>query len=109
MRRVLFDENMPRKLRRDLPEFAIRTVQEEGWGSYKNGELLRRAAETFDVIVTLDQRLRFQQNLAERRIGVVVIAIPDSRLRFVRELVPQIRGALLSVRAGELRIIGHAS
>jgi len=43
VRRVLFDENLPRLLRRNLPEFEIRTVQEEGWGSFKNGDLLRRA------------------------------------------------------------------
>jgi hypothetical protein len=44
VKRVLFDENMPRKLRRDIPEFAVRTVQEEGWAGLKNGELLRKAA-----------------------------------------------------------------
>ena len=55
MRRVLFDEDMPRQLRRDLPEFSIRTVQEEGWSALKNGELLRRASEKFDVLVTADQ------------------------------------------------------
>lgn len=108
MRRVLFDENMPRKLRRDLSDFVIRTAQEEGWGSYTNGELLSRAAATFDVIVTLDQRMRYQQNLAEWRIGVVVIEIPDTRLNFVRGLLPQIRDAILSVGAGEIRMIKPA-
>jgi hypothetical protein len=55
---------MPRQLRRDLPEFAIRTVQEEGWSSVQNGELLRLASESFDVMVTADERLQFQQNIA---------------------------------------------
>jgi hypothetical protein len=96
---------MPRKLRRDLPEFAIRTAQEEGWGAYKNGELLKRASATFDVIVTLDQRMRYQQNLPERRIGVVVIELPDTRLVFIRELLPQIREAIQAVGAGEVRLI----
>ena len=63
MRRVLFDENMPRKLRRDLPEFLIRTAQEEGWPAFKNGALPGRAAETFAVLVTIDQRMRYQQNM----------------------------------------------
>jgi len=49
VKRVLFDENMPRKRRRDLPEFFVRTAQEEGWSAFKNGDLLRRATLTFDV------------------------------------------------------------
>ena len=64
MRRVLFDEDVPRQLRRDLPEFEIRTVQEEGWTSAKNGELLRLCSSIYDVLVTADKRLRFQQNIA---------------------------------------------
>jgi hypothetical protein len=55
---------MPRQLRRDLPEFEIRTVQEEGWSAVQNGELLRRASVSFDVLVTADQRLQHQQNIA---------------------------------------------
>ncbi len=49
MRRVLFDKDMPRQLRRDLTEFEIASVQEAGWSSVKNGELLRRASGSFDV------------------------------------------------------------
>lgn len=73
MRRVLFDENMPRKLRRDLPEFLIRTAQEEGWSAFKNGALLARATAAFEVLVTIDQRMRYQQNMSRLTIGVVVI------------------------------------
>ena len=54
MRRVLFDEDVPRQLRRDLPELKIRTVQEEGWSSAKNGELLRLSSPSFDVLVTAE-------------------------------------------------------
>jgi hypothetical protein len=56
VKRILLDENLPRKLRRSLPEFTVRTVQEEGWTSFKNGELLTRAQETFDVLLTADRR-----------------------------------------------------
>ena len=52
MKQVLFDENMPRKLRRDLPKLVVRTAQAEGWSAFKNGELLSRASEKFDVLVT---------------------------------------------------------
>jgi hypothetical protein len=56
VRRVLFDENLPRQLQRDLTEFAIRTVQQEGWGTLQNGQLLRRAEAAFDVFLAADRR-----------------------------------------------------
>jgi hypothetical protein len=65
VKRVLFDENMPRKLRRDLPGLEIRTVQEEGWGGLENGHLLRRASLTFDILLTADQRMRYQQSVSQ--------------------------------------------
>jgi hypothetical protein len=80
VKKVLFDENMPRKLRRDLPEFAVRTVQEEGWAGLKNGDLLRHASSSFDVFLTADQRLRYQQNLSQFAIGLVVIETFDTTL-----------------------------
>lgn len=105
MRRVLFDEDMPRQLRRDLPEFEIRTVQEEGWSSVHNGELLRLASTTFDVLVTADQRLRYQQNLTKLTIGVVAISVRDNRLPHLRTLLPELRDAIANVAAGSLVIV----
>jgi predicted nuclease of predicted toxin-antitoxin system len=63
VKRILFDENLPRLLRRRLPEFDIRTVQEEGRGAFKNGELLRLAENRFDVLLTADRRMQYQQTL----------------------------------------------
>ena len=102
MRRVLFDENLPHRLRRDLPEFEIRTVQEEGWGSFKNGELLRRAEATFEVLVTADRRMQFQQKLASFSIGIVVIGTPRLGLRTIRPAIEAIRAAIARVGRGEL-------
>jgi hypothetical protein len=96
---------MPRQLRRDLPEFEIRTVQEEGWSSVQNGELLRRASESFDVMVTADQRLQFQQNLASFDIGVVVIVTVDTRLPNLQRLLLRIRDAIGNVPPGSFSII----
>lgn len=99
---------MPRKLRRDLREFPIRTAQEEGCSGFKNGELLRRVSPLFQVFVSLDQRMQYQQNLAKFDIGLVVIDIPDTRLRFVRELLPEIRDAIARVSPGEVIVIKPA-
>ena len=108
MRRVLFDENMPRKLRRDLPEFFIRTVQEEGWAGLENGQLLRRAAPTFDILVTADQRLRYQQNVTRFDIGVVVIETFDTTLTNLRRWLPDIKSAIESCNAGCVAIVNAA-
>ena len=105
MRRVLFDEDMPRQLRRDLPEFEIRTVQEEGWSSVHNGELLARASAAFAVLVTADQRLQYQQNLSKFTIGVVVVSARDNRLPHLRTLLPELRAAIATIEPGSLIIV----
>lgn len=72
--RVLFDQGTPAPLRNHLPRHSVETAYERGWGGLKNGELLARAeAEGFDALVTTDQNLRHQQNLLERKLGVVVL------------------------------------
>jgi hypothetical protein len=101
VRRVLLDENLPRKLRRELPDFLVRTVQEEGWTSFRNGELLSRAQSGFDVLLTADRRLPFQQNIARFNIGVVVIVTINLRLKTILAVRDQIRERIASVRAGE--------
>lgn len=105
MKRVLFDENMPRKLRRDLSEFQIRTAQEEGWSALKNGALLTRASEAFDVLVTIDQRMRYQQNIPRFAIGVIVIEVADTRFVHLKALLPEIRDAILKVGTGEVLVV----
>jgi predicted nuclease of predicted toxin-antitoxin system len=102
VRRILFDENLPRQLRRDLPEFTIRTVQEEDWGAYQNGQLLRLAETAFDVLLTADRRMEYQQNLASFSIGIVVINTPRLRLQELRSVLGPLREALAHVRAGEI-------
>jgi Domain of unknown function (DUF5615) len=81
VKRVLFDENMPRRLRRELRSVEVRTVQEEGWAGMKNGALLSKAQGTFDVLLTGDQRLQFQQNIPAFDIAVVIIASRSLRFR----------------------------
>jgi hypothetical protein len=103
LKRVLLDENLPRKLRRELAAFSVRTVQEEGWSSFANGELLGRAQHAFDVPLTADRRLQYQQNLSRFDIGVIVILTVDLRFRTIRRAIDDIRAALEQVRPGELR------
>jgi predicted nuclease of predicted toxin-antitoxin system len=72
--KLLFDQGTPVPLRNHLPGHTVETAYERGWSNLKNGDLLARAeAEGFDALVTTDQNLRHQQNLAGRDIGVVVL------------------------------------
>ncbi|CAA9368542.1 MAG: hypothetical protein AVDCRST_MAG68-5243 [uncultured Gemmatimonadetes bacterium] len=102
MKRVLFDEDVPRPLRRALPGFEIQTVIEAGWSGVKNGELLRRADELFDVFLTADRNLAFQQNLSKVRLGVVVLAIGSTKLDDLRAIAGRIITALAEVQSGHL-------
>lgn len=71
--RVLLDECVPRRFRRELPQHEVRTVPEMGWASKQNADLLRLAQSRFDVFVTTDQRLSYQQSVARVAIAVVVL------------------------------------
>lgn len=99
---------MPRKLRRDLPEFFIRTAQEEGWSALKNGQLLKRAAGAFDVLVTIDQNMQYQQNVSDLTIGIVAIEVPDTRLACLHALIADIRDAIRRAKPGEVITVASA-
>jgi hypothetical protein len=76
--RILLDECTPRVVKTRLAHRTISTVQEMGWTGITNGALLARADREFDVLVTADRSLRYQQNLAGRRLAVVVL--PTNRV-----------------------------
>jgi hypothetical protein len=105
--RVLLDEHLPRKLAAELTGHDARTVRELGWGSLQNGALLRRAVdEGFGAMLTMDQRIPNQQNLAQIGIGIVVLRAANSRLTNLRPLVPNILIELQTIRPGDCRIVG---
>ena len=71
--RILLDESLPRRLCKEITGRPVKTVAEMGWSAIDNGELLRRAADHFDVFVTADQNLQFQQNLSALPLAVIVL------------------------------------
>ena len=73
--KILLDESVPRLLKLRLPQLNISTVQEMGWAGVQNGELLHRAEELFDVFITADQNLRFQQSLSNHKLAIIVLLI----------------------------------
>ena len=78
--RVLLDECIPRKLRRYLAPHECATVQELGWAGRRNGQLLAAAEGYFDVLLTVDRNLPFQQSLASRRLSILIIDVRSNRL-----------------------------
>jgi predicted nuclease of predicted toxin-antitoxin system len=105
--RILLDECLPRRLRQYLTGHYCRTVQEMGWSGKKNGELLSLAEAAFDVLLTIDKGISFQQSLAGRQIGVVVFAARSNRLERLIDAVPAVQQALRSVRPGTLVVAGR--
>lgn len=96
--RILLDESLPRRLRGDLPGHAVKTVAEMGWSSVENGELLRRAADQFNVFVTADQNLQFQQNLSALPIAVAVPFARTNKLEALRPLAPELLTRLATLQ-----------
>jgi predicted nuclease of predicted toxin-antitoxin system len=97
--KILFDECMPQPLRRSLAEFEISTAQEMGWGRVKNGELLKRAEGVFDILLTADQELKYQQNLKGRQLAILVLS--TNRWPKVQGKTPEIIAAIQSLRPGD--------
>ncbi len=100
--RVLLDECLPRKLKRELVNCVAFTVPEMGWSGKKNGELMRVAREQFDVFVTADQSLQFQQNLVYAEIAVLVLVAANNRIESLAPLMPQVNALLHSAIAGQV-------
>jgi len=104
--RILLDENMDRRLQRLFDaRYEVRTVSECGWNGKKNGELLRLASHEFDVFITMDRNIRYQQNLAVFNLGIILIEANSSRRQEIEPAIPKINRILDKLHPGELRIV----
>lgn len=98
--KILFDEGVPRQLRTLLARNDITLVEGKGWKGTKNGQLLRLAEEdAFDVPITADRQLKYQQNLKNRRIAIVVL--PYNRRKWMYLLLPAIATVLDKIKPGD--------
>ena len=105
--KVLLDECVDRRFARDLPGHFVRTVPQMGWATIKNGRLLRLAEKEFDVFVTVDRNLSFQQSLPKFDIAVVVLRAKSNRIEALRPLAAPLLVALPGTRAGRVLVIGR--
>lgn len=97
---VLFDHGTPKGLIRALPGHTVYTEQAKGWDTLSNGALLNAAEEAkFDVLLTTDRRIRYQQNLQARRVALVVLT-GSTKWSRVREHADRIAAAIASATSG---------
>lgn len=109
--KVLVDECAPRALKYALAAHGHEclTVQEAGWSGKENGELLTLAEAEFDVLVTLDTNLKFQQNLEGRKIAIVVLRAQSNRLSDLDAHFPACANALQGIKPGDIIYVGSAT
>jgi hypothetical protein len=105
--KLLLDECLPIKLKSLFPNLEVKTVNEMGWKSVKNGTLLNIAVENkFDFLITIDKKLEYQHDIHAMDIGVIVFEVEKCKLEFLSPLVPKIINQLYSFKRGEVYYIG---
>ena len=103
--RVLLDECVDWRLARDIVGHDVKTARQMGWTTVKNGELLTLAGGQFDVFVTVDRNLSFQQNVVSYPIAVIVLRAKTNRIVDLKPLAPRLVAAIQSVRRGVVEFI----
>jgi len=106
--KLLFDECVPRKVKFLFAEggHECETVRDAGFSGKENGELLALAEGHFDVLVTIDKNIRYQQNMTGRNIAVLIIRATSNDLDDIRPLVPNALLALQSLKPGQVFEVG---
>jgi len=104
--KLLLDECIDRRLAREFVGYEVKTVPQMGWAGIKNGQLLALAEEEFDVFITVDRNLSFQQNLPQFDIVVIVLQAPSNRLADLKPLIPKVLAILSTAAKGQAMVIG---
>jgi predicted nuclease of predicted toxin-antitoxin system len=100
--RILLDECIDRRFANDIAGHEVKAAPQMGWASIKNGELLALAEQQFEIFVTVDRNLSFQQHLPRYKLAVIVLRARSNRLRDLRPLVPKLLEVLPVAKQGEV-------
>ena len=103
---IFVDACIDWRLARDIAGHEAKTAHEMGWASLRNGELLARASSQFDVFLTVDRNLSFQQNLPAFDIAVVVLRSTSNRLVDLQRLLPDLLASLATAKPGTVTYVG---
>ena len=104
--KLLLDECIDRKFVREFPGYDVKTVPQMGWSGVKNGQLLALAVAEFDIFITVDRNLSFQQNLPQFDIAVIVLQASSNRLADLKPLAPDVLVLLSTVTKGRATVVG---
>jgi predicted nuclease of predicted toxin-antitoxin system len=106
--KILIDECVPAKLKGALTALGheCQTVREAGFGSKKNGELLSIAEGNWDVLLTSDRNIKYQQNMAGRKVAILILCATSNRMKDLLPLTPLCAQALLVIEPGQVVGVG---
>jgi len=100
--KILLDECIDWRFAKELSGYFVETVPRMGWAGSKNGDLLMLAEKQFDIFITVDRNLSFQQNLPQLNIAVLILHAPTNRLADLKQLVPNVLATLPTVKVGQI-------
>jgi predicted nuclease of predicted toxin-antitoxin system len=100
--KLLLDECVTRHLKRDLAGHEVHTVEDAGFKGLENGDLLKAASGAYEVLITVDQNLRHQQNIASLNIAILILAAKRNSYVRLKPLIPRALNALESMKVGDV-------
>ena len=103
---MLLDECVTRHLKREFAAHEVHTVEEAGFKGLENGNLLRAASGEYDVLITVDRNLPYQQNLTGLEIAILVLSAKRNSYVRLKPLMPQALTALATIKPREIILIG---
>ena len=99
--KIILDECIPGRIARDIPHDVL-TVHQLKLAGLDNGDLLKAIEDQFDVLLTVDQNLQYQQNLTDSKIAIIVLVVPSNRYDDILPLLPSCLSAMNGIKPGEL-------
>lgn len=106
--RILIDECVDPRIKQLLDGHEVANVHECGWGGLDDALLLLRAQDSFDILLTLDRKLEFQQNISKLRLGLLVVQVPKNQIAFYRAIRAEILAAVSEIRPGKVLHVARA-
>ena len=100
--KILLDECLPKRLKRELVGHEVQTVPEAGWTGKKNGVLLKLMVEKFDVFITVDQNMQYQQSLEDIPIAFVVLVAHNNKLETLQPLIAKVLSVVSTIQPGQV-------
>ena len=100
--KLLLDECVTRHLKRDLASHEVHTVEDAGFKGLENGDLLKAASGAYEVLITVDRNIPYQQNIAGLNIAILILAAKRNSYARLRPLIPRALNALESMKVGDV-------